>query len=88
MDIAEFEALGKKVELAVNIISELKQEKENLKKDLQAALEMNKELEVQLIEKEKDLENMKGELDHKSDNIHQAGERVRDMVSRLEAALA
>ncbi len=88
MDIAEFEALAKKVELAVNIISGLKQEKEVLTKDLASVMEMNKKLETQLGHKEQELSHLKNELSHKSENIHQAGEKVRDMVSRLEAALA
>ena len=60
MELGEFESLSQKVEQAVVLIEELKQERDSLKR----------------------------ELSQKSENMSQAGDRVRDLVSRLESALA
>ena len=60
MELGEFESLSQKVEQAVILIEELKQERDALKR----------------------------ELSQKSENMVQAGDRVRDLVLRLDAALA
>ena len=88
MDFTQFDALAQKVERALTIIEEMKQEREALKDQLHNALERAGTLEKVLAEKDEELASLRNELNLKSDNIHMAGERIRDMVSRLETALA
>jgi chromosome segregation ATPase len=88
MDFTQFDALAQKVERALTIIEEMKQEREALKDQLHNALERAGNLEKSLAEKDEELASLRNELNLKSDNINMAGERIRDMVSRLETALA
>jgi FtsZ-binding cell division protein ZapB len=74
VETGEFETLAKKVELAASLIESLKRECEELKSELHGALERAGKLEK--------------DLSSKSENISVAGERIRGLVSRLEAALA
>ena len=74
MEAGEFEFLTKKVEQAVSLIEDLKQERDGLK--------------VELAGKNEEIGALRQELSRKAENISMAGERVRDLVSRLEAALA
>lgn len=88
MDFGQFDALAQKVERALTIIDEMKREREDLKAQLHAALEKAGNLEKSLLERDEELGSLRSELNLKSDNINLAGERIRDMVSRLETALA
>jgi uncharacterized coiled-coil DUF342 family protein len=88
MEAAEFESLSKKVEHAVSLIETLKQERDGLKAELRGAQERAESLHEELSVKNGELENLRQELSRKSENISQAGEHVRNLVSRLEAALA
>lgn len=88
MDFAQFDALAQKVERALSVIEDLKREREEIKTELHRALENAGNLEKTLAERDEELHNLRNELNLKSDNIHMAGERIRDMVSRLETALA
>lgn len=88
MDFTQFDALAQKVERALTIIEEMKQEREALKDQLHNALERAGNLEKAMAEKDEELASLRNELNLKSDNINMAGERIRDMVSRLETALA
>jgi chromosome segregation ATPase len=88
MDFTQFDALAQKVERALTIIDEMKQEREALKDQLHNALERAGNLEKAMAEKDEELASLRNELNLKSDNINMAGERIRDMVSRLETALA
>ena len=88
MDFGQFDALAQKVERALTIIEEMKREREDLKAQLHSALERAGNAEKALAERDDELGALRNELNLKSDNIHMAGERIRDMVSRLETALA
>lgn len=44
-------------------------------------------LKQELSGKDAEIERLRGELDARSENLSQAGDRVRELVSRLEAAL-
>ncbi len=88
MDFSQFDALAKKVELALSTIDGLKKERESLQSELHNALEKAGNLEKTVAERDEELAELKADLSSKSDNINMAGERIRDMVGRLEAALA
>jgi uncharacterized coiled-coil DUF342 family protein len=88
MEAAEFESLSKKVEHAVSLIEALKQERDGLKAELLSVRERAESLHNELSVKTGELEHLQLELNRKSENISLAGEHVRDLVSRLEAALA
>ena len=88
MDFGQFDALAQKVERALTIIDEMKREREELKAELHLALERAGNAEKALAERDDELGSLRNELSLKSDNIHMAGERIRDMMSRLETALA
>jgi chromosome segregation ATPase len=88
MDFGQFDALAQKVERALTIIDEMKREREDLKTQLHQTLEKAGNLEKALAERDEELASLRNELNLKSDNINMAGERIRDMVSRLETALA
>lgn len=88
MDFTQFDALAQKVERALTIIEEMKREREDLKTQLHLALEKAGNAEKAVAEREEELSALRNELNLKSDNINMAGERIRDMVSRLETALA
>jgi chromosome segregation ATPase len=74
MEAGEFESLSKKVEQAVSLIEDLKRERDDLK--------------VELAGKSGEIDALRQELNRKTENMSRAGEHVRDLVSRLEAALA
>ena len=74
MEAGEFESLSKKVEQAVSLIEDLKRERDDLK--------------VELAGKSEEIDALRLELNRKTENMSRAGEHVRDLVSRLEAALA
>ncbi len=88
MDFSQFEALSAKVEQAIRVIEELKQEREALKTELHSALEARGNLEKEVAQHQEEFHQLREELSSKSDNIHQAGEKVRDIVNRLESVLA
>ncbi len=88
MDFSQFDALAKKVESALAIIEDLKREREGIRTELHISLEKAGNLEKQLLQKDEELEAIRHELSSKSDNINLVGERIRDMVSRLDTALA
>jgi chromosome segregation ATPase len=94
MDLAAFEALAAKVETAVSRIESLKQdiaakdsELEGLRGQISEAVARAESLEQNLAAKDGELESLKSELSQRSENLNEAGDRVRDLVSRLEAAL-
>jgi predicted nucleic acid-binding Zn-ribbon protein len=88
MDLSQFDALAQKVELAVSIIEDLKRQQEALKTELHNSLEKAGNLEKLLSQRDEELEGLRNELNDKADNINMAGEKIRDMVNRLESALA
>ncbi len=88
METGEFEALAGKVDQAVGLIEDLKRERDALKTELHSALERAGHLEKELTERHEETEGLRRELGQKSENISLAGERIRGLVSRLEAALA
>lgn len=88
MDFSQFDALASKVEHAVSTIDGLKQEREHLKTELHSALEKAGNLEKSLAAKEEELAVLRNEINNKSDNINRVGERIRDLVGRLDTALA
>lgn len=88
MDFSQFDALATKVEHAVSIIDGLKQEREHLQSELHNSLERAGNLEKLVAQKEEELENLRNEINSKSDNINLVGERIRDLVGRLDTALA
>ncbi|MEO7426358.1 MAG: cell division protein ZapB [Fibrobacteria bacterium] len=88
MDFSQFDALAKKVEHAVSTIDGLKQEREHLQTELHKSLEHAGNLEKLLAEKEVELAELRNDISSKSDNINLVGERIRDLVGRLDTALA
>ena len=88
MDLSQFESLAQKVEVAVSRIGELQHEREILKSELHAALEKAGNLEKAVAQRDEELAALRNELNQKSDNINRVGEKIRDMVVRLETALA
>ncbi len=88
MDFSQFDGLAKKVEAAIGIIDGLKNEKLALQTELHAALEKAGNLEKHLSEREAEIATMRSELDSKADNIHSVEDRIREMVGRLDTALA
>jgi FtsZ-binding cell division protein ZapB len=88
MDFSQFDALSGKVERAVSIIDGLKKEREHLQSELHAAMERAGNLEKLVAEKDEELAGLRDEVNSKSDNINLVGERIRDLVGRLDTALA
>ena len=88
MDAAVFETLAQKVELAVARLAGLKEECDGLKVELDAARERQQALEGELAKKDGEIEGLRGELGARQENLALAGDRVRDLVTRLDAALA
>ena len=88
MASGEFEALAKKVDQAVERIEELKQTRNGLQTDLKASLERAGSLEKDLAGKQEEIAGLRRELEQKTENISMAGERIRGLVSRLDAVLA
>jgi len=88
MDFSQFDALSQKVEHAVSIIEDLKRERDALKSELHSSLEKAGNLEKLVAQKEDELQGLRNELNLKADNINMVGEKIRDMVVRLESALA
>lgn len=88
MDTAEFDTLSQKVEMAVKRIESLKAERDGLQADLAEALEKIKGLEDELAGKSGEVESLRNDLNHRAENMSRAGEQVKELVSRLEAALA
>ncbi len=98
MEAAVFEALAQKVEQAVSRIESLKQERDGLLTDLsgvreeleaatQRAAGLQGEFTEKLSEKDAEIESLRAELNQRSENLTQAGDRVRELVSRLDAVL-
>jgi chromosome segregation ATPase len=94
MDVAAFEALAAKVETAVARIETLKQdlaakntELETLRGQLAESASLVESLEQTVETKNGEIESLKSDLSARSENLTEAGDRVRDLVSRLEAAL-
>lgn len=88
MDFSQFDALATKVEHAVSIIDGLKREREQLQAELHNSLEKAGNLEKLLAQKDEELDALRNDISSKSDNINMVGERIRDMVERLDTALA
>jgi FtsZ-binding cell division protein ZapB len=88
MDFSQFDALAAKVENAVSTIDGLKREREHLQSELHNALEKAGNLEKAVAQKDEELAVLRNEINHKSDNINLVGERIRDLVGRLDTALA
>lgn len=88
MDFSQFDALTEKVERAVSTIDGLKQERQHLQSELHAALERAGNLEKLIAEREEELAVLRLDVNSKSDNINLVGERIRDLVGRLDTALA
>ena len=94
MEAAAFESLAQKVELAVTRIEGLKQELaardaelEAVRGQLSEATGRAEGLEQELAGKNQEIEALKGDLSQRSENLTEAGNRVRELVTRLEAAL-
>jgi FtsZ-binding cell division protein ZapB len=88
MDFSQFDALASKVEYAVSTIDGLKREREHLQTELHTALEKAGNLEKLVAQKDEELAALRNEINSKSDNINLVGERIRDLVGRLDTALA
>ncbi len=88
MDFSQFDGLAKKVETAIGIIDGLKNEKTALQTELHAALEKSGNLEKHWAEREEEIATMRSDLDSKADNINSVEDRIREMVGRLDTALA
>jgi chromosome segregation ATPase len=94
MESAQFDSLAAKVELAVSRLESLKGERDGLLAELAEMREKLEQaearaagLETDLTAKNAEIEGLRQDLEQRSENMTQAGDRVRDLVSRLEAAL-
>lgn len=88
MATGEFEALAKKVDQAVEKIEELKQTRDGLQSEMRASLERTGSLQKDLAERQEEIAALRRELEQKTENMSMAGERIRGLVSRLDAVLA
>ena len=61
---------------------------ESLVKKVEQAVSLIEELKRERGELQSELQGLREELNRKSESMSQAGNRVRDLVSRLETALA
>jgi predicted nucleic acid-binding Zn-ribbon protein len=60
---------------------------EALAEKVELAVSRIESLKQELSGKDAEIEKLRGELDARSENLSQAGDRVRALVTRLEAAL-
>jgi predicted nucleic acid-binding Zn-ribbon protein len=60
---------------------------ENLAQKVELAVSRIESLKQELSGKDAEIARLRGELDARSENLSQAGDRVRELVTRLEAAL-
>jgi predicted nucleic acid-binding Zn-ribbon protein len=60
---------------------------ETLAQKIELAVSRIESLKQELSGKDAEIEKLRGELDARSENLSQAGDRVRELVTRLEAAL-
>ena len=88
MEMGSFETLAQKVETAVARIEDLKRERDELQSQLHSALERGGHLERELAGRQEEIEALRRDLESRDGNIHEAGERIKGMVARLEEALA
>jgi chromosome segregation ATPase len=88
MEMGTFESLAQKVESAVARIDSLKRERDELQTQLHAALEHSGHLERELAGRQEDVDTLRRDIESRDGNIHEADERLKGMVARLEEALA
>jgi predicted nucleic acid-binding Zn-ribbon protein len=60
---------------------------ESLAHKVEQAVSRIESLKQELAAKDAEIEGLRGELSSRTENMSQAGDRVRELVSRLEAAL-
>lgn len=60
---------------------------EALTQKVEQAVSRIENLKQEIAGKDAEIERLRGELDARSENLSQAGHRVRELVTRLEAAL-
>ena len=78
MELSQFDQLEEKIAMALNVINELKENKQALIEKLKAEQEKNQQLE-------KENDRIKSEFSGKSDNIEEAKERIQKLISKLES---
>ena len=61
---------------------------ESLAKKVEQAVSLIEDLKREREKLQSEMQGLREELDRKSESMSQAGNRVRDLVSRLETALA
>lgn len=60
---------------------------ETLAQKVEQAVSRIESLKQEVSGRDAEIERLKGELEARSENLTQAGERVRELVSRLDAVL-
>jgi predicted nucleic acid-binding Zn-ribbon protein len=60
---------------------------ESLAHKVEQAVSRIESLKQELAAKDAEIEGLRGELNSRTENMSQAGDRVRELVTRLEAAL-
>jgi predicted nucleic acid-binding Zn-ribbon protein len=60
---------------------------ESLAHKVEQAVSRIESLKQELASRDAEIEGLRGELNSRTENMSQAGDRVRELVTRLEAAL-
>ncbi len=84
METAQFEKLEEKINLALKVITELKQEKQLLNEELSNTNNRITELEGQLTQKTEEFNQLQTENEQKGSNMNEAAERIQNLINRLE----
>ena len=85
MESEQFEKLEEKVEMALKVISDLRQLKITLNDELDYAKERISELELKNEELEKTKSDIENSLTEKSSSMANAGEKIQNLIAKLEA---
>ena len=84
MEQSQFEKLEEKVSRVLEVIKDLKAQKQSLSEELNAAKEKIKELESKTPKQNEDLTRLRSELSAKADNMAKAGEKIQNLITKLE----
>ena len=80
----QFEKLEEKIHLALEVIENLKNQKQTLKDELSNAEIKIEDLNLTIGQKDAELNQIQGEMSEKTSNINQASEKIQGLISKLE----
>ena len=84
MEQSQFEKLEEKITMALEVIKDLKAQKQLLTEELNSANEKMKELESRTLQQDEDIARLKSDFSQKTDNMSKAGERIQNLISKLD----